>query len=737
MAEHYISKKISWFRCLVSFLLSAGAAALVCLFLAGPRLGFLYDLLLAQRSPLVAREILLIDSTIPGEELGNGILDPTAASSLLYTMAELGARTLIIQVPILGLPAGGAAAEAEIIHRFDEEFSLLSGNIRNLFEAIRIGSIAPVDSARYVGMLVELSEMGKERLVSALIRRDEESITRMEEAAAFFGDVRRPGDIQVQLIMAGGGGQPGVLAERYEYSRPRPDRDGVLRRVAPALTLPYFLEEGIGEITLEHIIYSALKDRLGLYTIAEVLPLDRGGAVLFEIPRRETFRRISIVEFLAYEEADRELRRLIQEGDALGIFHNIPGENRPGFLHDHALSLRGGDELNRLAWIAARNRYFESLDNFFHNRTETEVIPGRQEIIAALQTTQEEVLELRQRLESALSDSFCILGHPADTEASALFANSILTGRAVTPGDELYLFLGALFAALLTCLFIKSQGPALTLGIGTLLTLFFGMAFSAAFIFSGYWFDPQVPMAASGMGVLVSFIWASAAKTRHNRSFRLAYGQIVSAPCLRSVMLAGKPLPSQTVTVKAAVVAIRNSAPLSRQDVPGSPTVSQQVLSFQGTAADLVRKAGGTIIGTEGDIVTACFGSPLERVFSGNKKTPSPYEDTLFAPPDMALNAADFVSNLVRNPKFASWHFGLHMGNCTFLWTPISGFFALGIPVQRAKILSRLTGRYQARIIISASINEALPDMVGKRLGILKENDGSESEHFYKLSDNV
>jgi hypothetical protein len=75
------------------------------------------------------------------------------------------------------------------------------------------------------------------------------------------------------------------------------------------------------------------------------------------------------------------------------------------------------------------------------------------------------------------------------------------------------------------------------------------------------------------------------------------------------------------------------------------------------------------------------------------------------------------------------------MGRCTFVWTALSGYFALGIPVQRAKILSRLTGRYQSRIIVSSSIHESLPDTVGKKLGILKENDGSESEHFYRIAD--
>jgi class 3 adenylate cyclase len=273
-----------------------------------------------------------------------------------------------------------------------------------------------------------------------------------------------------------------------------------------------------------------------------------------------------------------------------------------------------------------------------------------------------------------------------------------------------------------------------------LLTLFFGAAFSVGFIVSGHWFDPQVPIAASGTGVIASFIWALAAKTRYNRHFRLAYGAVVSRSCLKNVMRAGKPLPSQTAKVSATVVAIKNFHTTSGEYFPDRHASSKEMISFQEKASNLVKKAGGTIIGTEGDIVTACFGSPLERVGnkketgSGSKKKAAT-EIKAHTPTALALQAVDFVSHIARNPEYASWHFGLHLGNCTFAWTALSGYFALGIPVQRARLLSALTGRYQSRIIISDSFTEALPDMVGKRLGILKENDGTKGEAFYRLAE--
>ena len=854
----YISRKNSWLRCCASFLPAAGTAALLCFLFAGPYLGPFYDFLLRRRpAPLISRELLIIDSSVPGQDLTDDILEPGAAASLLYTMTEMRARTLIIQVPILGLSAGGTAGEAEILYRFDEEFSLLSSNIHNLFDAIRTGSVAPSEAARYVGELVDLSEKGKERLVSALVRRDEEGIDSMEKAAAVFGHVRRPGDLLVQLIRAGHpeespeselplstadrrGEFPGALVEKNEYSRARPDQDGVLRRIAPVLVVSELSEGEARERTLEHIIYGALKTRYETSGIEQtdswgmkarpvlasrngpdgtdsIIPLDRNGNVLFEVPHNgEDFRRIGISDFLAYDEVDKDLRLLLSEGEALGIFQTIDGENNPAFLYDYALSLReelagsvsfNGDE-KKMAWIEARNRYFKSLENFLYGPTEMNLVGGYEEIIASeslgetelakitemrdtlirtfvsLRTRYNKVIELRKKLESALAFSFCILGrgsgerefltsaengqmvdvsgtsavfeavfslfrhlpqalaqsiksafyytNPTDTEVSALLANSILTGRAIKPGGDTYLFLGALLSALLICLIVKSLSPVSTLGIGTLLVLLIGTGFSLSFIFSGIWLDPLVPVATGGIAVLVSFIWTLIAKGHYSRHFRQAFGPFVSRPCLRSVIHAGRPLPFQTITVRAAVVAIKNSALATPRNSPGPH--SKAVLAFHEKAAELFTKAGAAVTGTEGDMVTVCFGSPLERVFLGGKRKVSPYEDNIHALAAPALRAADIVSDIARRPECASWLFGLDIGSCTFFWTARSGYSAIGYPVQRARILSRLAGRYRTQIVISSSVNEALPDLAAKKLDVLKEKDVPDGEPFYRMT---
>ena len=858
----YISKKNSWLRCIVSFFPAAGVAALLCYLFAGPNLGAFYDFLLRRRpAPQISHELLIIDSSVPGQELGDGILEPGAAASLLYTLTELGAKTLIIQVPILGLSAGGTVGEAEILYRFDEEFSLLSRNIRNLFDAIRTGSVAPSESARYVGELVELSESGKERLVSALVYRDKEGITSMEKAAAFFGHVRRPGDLQVQLIMTGQGERPGVLSEKNEYSRVRPDRDGVLRRIAPTLVYPELSEGERTERTLEHIIYGALKARYETSEIEYIdpqsingsqylsalngpdgkdifIPLDRNGMVIFEVPHRGgDFRRIGILDFLTYDDLDKELRRLLSDGEALGLFQAINGENNPLFLYDYALSLREElasqaavlpySEERKMIWVDARNSYFRNLDNFLYGPAEMNLVGGYEQIIASeylgyeeiakisemrdslirtfisLRAKYNEVVELRNKLESALFMSFCILGratqegeiilpvprsriadtanggpryadampmqtsaadtgnspaweamssffrsipesiarkirsaffltNPTDVEASALLANSILTGRVIRPGGFIYLLLGALASALLVCFSVKSMRPISTLWAGTLLILLVGLIFSISFIFSGIWLPPLVPVAAGATALLVSFTWVMITKARYSRQFRLAFSPFVSHACLRSVIRAGKPLPSQVAAVRAAVVVVKNFDLTTPWD--SLSPYARAVIVFHEKASDLFRKAGGTIIGSEGDLVTACFGSPLERVFLGGKRNVSPYDDNIHALAAPALRAADIVTEIAKRSECASWHFGIDLGKCTFLWTESSGYFALGYPVQRAKILARLAGRYNARVIISSAVNEALPDQAVKKLDVLKDKDAPDGEPFYRMT---
>jgi class 3 adenylate cyclase len=396
--------------------------------------------------------------------------------------------------------------------------------------------------------------------------------------------------------------------------------------------------------------------------------------------------------------------------------------------------------------------YFSILDSFLYGPGEMTLVKGYEEIIASefkdknlkveaellkmsemrdalvrtfvnLRARQEDVLKLREKLETALSLSFCILGNTQDVEASALLANSILTGRAVKPGINKYLFYGSLLTAFFVCFFIKKRGPLPSLGAGLFFSLLFGAGFSAGFIFTGFWFDPLVPVASCGTGVFVSIIWALIAKSRYSRRFRQTFGPYISRSCLKSIIKAGKPLQSQIINARAAVVAVKNADSSVRH--------AKQVLLFQEKAADIFKKAGGVIVGTEEDMITVCFGSPLERIFLASQKETSPYENNINANAAPALRAVDLVSEVAQRSDCASWHFGLDTGNCAFAWSAISGYIALGAAVQQAKIFSRIAGNYEAKIIVSGAILEAM-ELPLKKLDELRAK--NIKEPFYRLT---
>jgi hypothetical protein len=569
---------------------------------------------------------------------------------------------------------------------------------------------------------------------------------------------------------------------------------------------------------MEHIIYGALKSR---YTSTEIevskdgpvlhiqggpdginryIALDSEGALLFEAPhwraaprQGEDFRRIQVKDFLDYDEADKGLRRLLSESEPLGIYSGIEGEKNPAFLYDYALSLReemllNPDEDNKIAWRKARNSYSESLEDFLYGPTEMILVGGYEELIAsealgdegiqrlvdlrdslirafvALRGRYNDLLEMRNKLDSALTDSFCILGpcsaqeqsaakiqlpsssnfltlllsnqtqRLSDTEASALLANSLLTGRAVIPGRMIWLLLGSLACALLTGLGLKSLGTMSGFCMGLLISLVSGAVFSWSFILSGLWLDPLVPAFACLLVTLVSFVWALAAQISFSRHFRLSYGPFVSRPTLRRVIKAGRPRPSESFTVRAGVVAVKNPGLLVQEDKTNPRTGAEMALAFREKVAESFKQAGGVIVGSEGDMVIACFGSPLERIALGGKKQVSPYDDHIHAKSAPAVRTVGFVTELLKHEESSLWQYGLDSGDCTFTWSPLSGYSIFGRPAVRAKILAGLAPRYKAQVLITSSVNEALPDLPARKLDVLKEKDGSGGETFYELS---
>jgi len=528
----YITVKKSWPRWAASVAAGAAAAALACLFLSGPRLGRLYDWLLHKRpAPPPVQEILLLDmGERSSPETPERLLDAQAAFQTLLALTEFGAESLVVETPVLCISTGVLPAEG-IRRLFDDEFGLLARNIRGLFTAIRTGSVSPGDSARYVEDMVKLAEAGKERLSGALIHQDGEAVLRLKKAALVFGNLHFSGEslIQADDLAA-------EAAQAQGYFRARPDRDGVLRRAAPVM------ESASGR--REHLVFEALKGRPGLDAKGDGLPLDRNGALLlYPLAEGEDFRRLNFDEILEYDTCDRNFRSLLGEAGRLGVFDRIEPDTSPVFLYDFAAALReemleNQDGESRARWTEARAAYLNALDAFLSGPAEGDLLEGYDDIVksdaldddgvekvkammeetarqfAKLREESAAFLALRERLSSALAGSFCIMGQRCqDVEASALLANNILgvhSTRLIGSRDVFFLsVICTVFTAL--CLLRLGAWPALA--VGAALTLLFGAAAGAVFIYREIWLDPWAVMSGPAAAALVSFCFPVRTKT--------------------------------------------------------------------------------------------------------------------------------------------------------------------------------------------------------------------------------
>jgi hypothetical protein len=472
-------------RFLISLIFMIGSLFLFNYLFRGPRLGFLYDFLMKyRRPPPVSSELTLIEtgfidtSFIDTGFIDTGfiqenhgvtagqLIDPVTAARVILTLTEMDASGLIIQTPVLGASSGSAKTEEELRARFSGEFSLLEQNIRNLFQGIRVGSITPGESEQYVADLVQLTEMGKERLISLFLNKDETGTAFMERAAEAFGNVWQGEDIRVALIQGRDTPAPGPGGRRY--SRLRTDPDGVFRRIAPLLlTFPRHgkgdgggAEEAAGTAGpadgVEHIAYAAIKGR---FKRAEpeisgfqmrlrlsgsggesLIVLDKRGNILVEKPRGDTgFRRIPLPVFLEYEKTEQELFGLLQEAETRGYFAYLNPEDYPVILYrysetlcDEMLEQPDAERKNR--WADSRKQYLRSVENYLDGVSETSLVTGYEKLIAQehlaeaglgrlvamrndvigsfrrIREKYEEFSSLRAEILAAVSSSLCIMG---------------------------------------------------------------------------------------------------------------------------------------------------------------------------------------------------------------------------------------------------------------------------------------------------------------------------------------
>ncbi|MDR0410101.1 MAG: hypothetical protein LBH18_06890 [Spirochaetaceae bacterium] len=750
------TKKISFRRLAVSTAAAFITLYLAVYFLSGPRLGPHYDFLMEARprvlnyfSPsqqLIAPEILLIE-TGGDDHSGGNLIAASTVFDLMMILSEMNAGALLIETPVLGVSSGHALSETELVYRFDEEFNIIESNVKNLFDGIRLGSIAPADAARYVSDVIKLTEYGKNRLLSAVAAEDEEQAARLENAATVFDAAYLPGDLLMGVIQPENDASH-MLSRLYFplYSRPPPDEDGKVRRIAPALT-------AVNGVEYEYVVYGALKklfppsetrltDDSFTLSFEASSPderrfiLDSGAALLFGVPEGggEAFRKIDISVFLDYAEAGKMLYRLLAEAPALAEYASISVENYPPFLYEQTqiareTLLENPTPAARERWLSLCAAYFNSLESFFdeNDGAKSKIISsfrelGEQENLDAagklrLDTLRNEQLEmiytagdlyndvsvLRSRLKNELNEAFCILGPVSrDTELSTMFANSVMTGYYTVPANIKQI----LFSSLLVILFLlgvmNAMGSLLSFCTCVFATALIAAAFSYSFIISGLWIDPLIPGGAAAAGALASSLFALFTKKQSETRLRCACAAITPEAYLKKI-IQNEAILEKEISAKAAIVTIIRPDAAIIENGPNAQKAAAFMNKFHDETCSALIKTGAVIITCDREIISAAFGSPLERFATQKTRKAAPYTEQ---------SEASYVNRAVTAVKelFKSFarelYAGIDYGECVFAYTPLTGYTATGSAVFRSRVLSVTARRGGTLALISKTAGE-------------------------------
>ncbi|MDR2658987.1 MAG: hypothetical protein LBC27_03230 [Spirochaetaceae bacterium] len=759
-------------------------------FLSAPRLGPYYDFLMEMRpANQVDSEILLIETGGGDDRGGGNVIAAATVFVLIMTLTEMRASSLLIETPVLGVSSGRSLSEPELVYRFDEEFNIVESNIKNLFDGIRLGSIAPLDAASYVNDVIKLTEQGKNRLLSAAARGDEEQAARFENAASVFGSVYIPSDLLVDLIQPEDEPPP-QLNHFYApmYSRPPPDADGKIRRIPPILNTANGLE-------YEYAAYSALKKH---FSKSELKPtddgfvlefegkntagalterqfvLDKTGSLLFGLPGGEggAFRKIELSLFLDYAEMDKILYNLLAESPTLAEYANISVENYPPFLYDQAQIVREtllenpGKELHE-RWIRLRGAYYDALDNFFDetNGAQSRIIssfsdlgeqenldPAGRERLDRLRDEQlkmfytardvyEDISLLRGQLENELNESFCILGPVSrGTELSAIFANSIMTENYTVPAGIRLILFSSIIVVLFLLVAMNSMNVVFSFCFCVLMTPLTVAGFSYSFIVSGLWIDPVIPGAAAAAGTLVSSLSALFIKNESEIKLRCACAAIVPDAYLKKIIRSGGRVLEKELSVKAAIVTVSRPDIKILENGPDAQKSAAVLKKFYAEICPALTKAGAVIISCDREIVSAAFGSPLECFAAAKTQKISPHSvKSLKSESNPVETAAAAVKVLFKkNSSGAELYAGIDYGECVFGYTALTGYSAAGSAVFRSRVLSNTARRAGAAALISKAASEKIDASLfraGQPFNALNGDApaGTENELYYQL----
>lgn len=609
------------------------------------------DALLMVREPVpVAREILVVPVSVAGKE-AESELDPV---DLIWILAELRADRVL-------LPRAWADREPlapDMSAGLDQEFARIDENIVTLFEAIRIGAIAPGEAERFVGELRHLVGQSQSRILEMLLGDPRGDRVSLDDLVESFGSDRLGRDLA----------DLGVVLPRFPEGRavplpPRVDGGGTAFRVLPAEAFSRY-----GALVRQLDTSLAALEEAGYFD--EIDPVDRPGIMGDHgvSLRREFYQRPTERGAALWQDAMEEYFR------------------RVGALIDPGAEARLMERLG--AFAETEDLDPESAAGVREMKDELGAV------FRAVRRDYGELVALRADLARAVEGAFVI---PEDDRL--MVANSVLVGTygyAPEGRDRILLLTAAgLLVGLLLAPFRLSTAVVLAPFAAAAGAAIFPLLFLAADI----WVDPLPVTVVIGGAVAVSIIVAALAQGALERALTGAGAVRLPRRVLRGAVLRGGLSRKRLGRRVAAVVVVAAFAEggagpgpgpglgpgpgTDRDGGPGRGPGTRQLRTVHRVLARRIRRAGGIVVGDDGPMVFAAFDDPRGAHRACRAA--------------MALAAGTLPGGL-------SIHCGVDAGDLDYYLSPVGGYRATGPAVTYARRFCELARKHHRRILLGDRI---------------------------------
>jgi hypothetical protein len=456
-------------KMLLPFCAAFAGMVYLILLLQGPKLGFYYDFLnRSALSPQALQNIVLIETDSHNPEQQTGSVDLALFVSLLLDLIEIGAESLVVQVPIYAQQPSEPEAHTTITNITNEVFAAMTA----------FGPVA-IDEAFYKMKYTD---------PDGVLRR----IAPVEPAHSALGYADGHREHPVYRVLKD------KLKENRHASYP------LLVRV-PRGDAPFVRLSLTDFITYEWLAFDLQR-------------------LLWQSDSLDIYQGMSIMERPSFlGEYVQSVRNIMLEAPA--------PDSDPATLKEWVQTLDKRKQLwlkARSAYFDSIERVFSqhavqellaAYDKRIAAASEQEragIQALRNEIeacIAGIQKTYAALIYKGGALQSHLQGALCIMG-PLYTEqyppafVSAVLAQTLLMDNAVSLGSRIVIVLFSLASAVLVIGVLWRFSPCKIAGFGLLCVMLIFIGFSLSFVVTAYWIDPFIPAGTAAAAVICSLLYA-------------------------------------------------------------------------------------------------------------------------------------------------------------------------------------------------------------------------------------